>query len=221
MSIRNKFDQGLEDLKQKLIKMASLVEQQIRLSIRCLITKDTESAKSIIEKDNAVDDFEKQIERDCLLLLLKQQPIASDLRAISAALKMITDIERIGDQATDIAHIVTILSTKGEYIKKLVHIPQMAEVAIDMVQKSVKSYVNLDGSLAQEVIKQDDVVDDLFEVIKGEFIELIKKDANNGDQAIYFMMIAKYLERIADHAVNISEWVIFYLTGEHKHTKIL
>lgn len=221
MSIRNKFDQGLEDLKQKLIKMGSLVEQQIRLSIRCLITKDTESAKSIIEKDNAVDDFEKQIERDCLLLLLKQQPIASDLRAISAALKMITDIERIGDQAADIAHIVTILSTKGEYIKKLVHIPQMAEVAIDMVQKSVKSYVNLDGSLAQEVIKQDDVVDDLFEVIKGEFIELIKKDANNGDQAIYFMMIAKYLERIADHAVNISEWVIFYLTGEHKHTKIL
>jgi phosphate transport system protein len=221
MSIRNKFDQGLEELKLKIIKMGSIVEQQIRTSIKCLVTKDVDGAKLIIEADNIVDDLEKQIERDCLLLLLKQQPIASDLRAISAALKMITDMERIGDQAADIAHIATILSEKGEYIKKLVHIPAMADIAIDMVQKCVKAYVNLDINLANQVIKQDDAVDDMFELIKSEFVELIKKDANNGDQAIYFMMIAKYLERIGDHAVNISEWVIFYLTGEHKLTKIL
>jgi len=165
--------------------------------------------------------MEKKIERDSLLLLLKQQPVAKDLRSISAALKMITDMERIGDQAADIAHIVTILSEKGEYIKKLEHIPMMADMAIDMVAKSVKSYVDLDIELAKEVILKDDQVDDLFELIKKEFIDLIKKDANNGDQAIYFMMIAKYLERIGDHAVNICEWVIFYLTGEHKKSKIL
>jgi len=221
MSMRNKFDQGLEELKIDLIKMGSIVEQAIRRSIRCLVTKNIDEAWVIIEEDDIVDDLEKKIERDSLLLLLKQQPVAKDLRSISAALKMITDMERIGDQAADIAHIVTILSEKGEYIKKLEHIPMMADMAIDMVAKSVKSYVDLDIKLAREVISKDDEVDDLFELIKREFIELIKKDANNGDQAIYFMMIAKYLERIGDHAVNICEWVIFYLTGEHKKSKIL
>jgi len=219
--MRNKFDQGLEELKIDLIKMGSIVEQAIRRSIRCLVTKNIDEAWVIIEEDDIVDDLEKKIERDSLLLLLKQQPVAKDLRSISAALKMITDMERIGDQAADIAHIVTILSEKGEYIKKLEHIPMMADMAIDMVAKSVKSYVDLDIKLAREVISKDDEVDDLFELIKREFIELIKKDANNGDQAIYFMMIAKYLERIGDHAVNICEWVIFYLTGEHKKSKIL
>ena len=161
--------------------------------------------------------MEKVIESHCMRLLIQQQPVASDLRLIETALKMITDMERIGDNAEDIAEIVKYFENK-RFIKDLVHIPKMAEVTISMVKRSVEAFVNKDKDLALQVCYDDDIVDGLFITIKTELIEMIGKDSKNGEQAIDFLMIAKYLERIGDHAQNIAEWVIFAITGEHKNT---
>jgi phosphate transport system protein len=151
---------------------------------------------------------------------LQQQPVAKDLRLISAALKMITDMERIGDQAADIAQI-TIYLSKEQYIKKLVHLPQMADATIKMVTDSINAFVNKDLELAKSVYDQDDIVDDLFRTIKSELIELIHENIANGQQSLDLLMIAKYFERIGDHAVNIGEWVTFSLTGQHKKYRVI
>jgi phosphate transport system protein len=170
--------------------------------------------KKVNELEVEIDDMEKSIEAHCLKLLLQQQPVASDLRIISTALKMITDMERIGDNAEDIAEIARhILNQK--FIKDIVHIPQMAEATISMVTKSIDAFVKRDKKLAEEVCRSDDIVDNLFDVIKEELIEKIQEDRSNGEQAIDLLMIAKYFERIGDHAENIAEWVIFSITGEH------
>ena len=212
--VRERFDKQLERLNNLLIEMGNAVESSIKLAVEALIEQNAELAKSVIEGDREIDELEKEIESRCLKLILQQQPVAVDLRNISSALKMITDMERIGDQAADIAEITILLSDK-DYFKNIDHIPQMANAAIKMVKDSIDAYVKKDLDLVIEVIEYDDVVDDLFDVIKAELIELVRENADNGEQAVDFLMIAKYLERIGDHAENIAEWVYFSITGEH------
>lgn len=215
--MRNKFDQELENLNNDIIKMGGIIVKAIEISVNALIKQDTSLIKEVNELEIETDEMEKIIESKCMRLLLQQQPVASDLRLIEAALKMITDMERIGDNAEDIAEITRFFENK-KFIKDIVHIPQMAEMTISMVKRSIEAFVKKDKDLALQVCIDDDVVDDLFVTIKTELIELIRKDSNNGEQAIDLLMIAKYFERIGDHAQNIAEWVIFSLTGEHKNT---
>ncbi|WP_313755895.1 phosphate signaling complex protein PhoU [Tissierella sp.] len=212
--MRNRFDKELELLNEELIEMGNIIESSIEAAVTALIEQNIELAKRVVEGDKEVNDIEKSIERRCLKLLLHQQPVASDLRMISSALKMITDMERIGDQASDISEI-TIWLAGQEYIKQLIHIPQMAEATIKMVKDSIDAYVRKDLELVKSVIEYDDVVDNLFNIIKDELIELIRESASYGEQAIDLIMIAKYFERIGDHAQNIAEWVYYSITGEH------
>lgn len=213
--MRNKFDQELENLNLELIKMGSLIENSIELSTRSLLEQNLELIGKVNELEIEIDEMEKTIESHCLKLLLQQQPVASDLRIISTALKMITDMERIGDNSEDIAEIARFMVNQ-KFIKDLVHIPQMAEATISMVTRSVDAFVNKDKMLAEEVCRDDDIVDNLFQVVKKELIEKIHENTENGEQAIDLLMIAKYFERIGDHAENLAEWVIFSITGEHK-----
>ena len=218
--MRTRFDEQLGEMNNSLIQMGAFIENAIALATKALVEKDSILAKKAIECDNEINEMEKLIESQCLKLILHQQPIASDLRLISTALKMITDMERIGDHATDISEITLMLSD-AVYIKKLEHIPQMAQATIKMVSNSIDAYVNKDLKLANAVIKYDDVVDGLFSAVKEDLIALIHEDVKNGEQAMDLLMIAKYFERIGDHAVNIAEWVIFSITGEHKNKKII
>ncbi|NLB32928.1 MAG: phosphate signaling complex protein PhoU [Tissierellia bacterium] len=213
--MRNRFDQELDKLNLEIIKMGGLIENAIEFSAKALINQDLSLIKKVNELESEIDDMEKTIESHCLKLLLQQQPVASDLRIISTALKMITDMERIGDNAEDIAEIARFIVDQ-KFIKDLVHIPQMAEATISMVKRSVDAFVNKDKELAEEVCKSDDIVDNLFQVVKEELIEKIQENKSNGEQAIDLLMIAKYLERIGDHAENIAEWVIFSITGKHQ-----
>lgn len=212
--MRNKFDMELENLNLELIKMGSMIESSIETSAKALINQDIDLVNKVNEYEIEIDEMEKTIESHCLKLLLQQQPVASDLRLISTALKMITDMERIGDNAEDIAEIARFLVNQ-KFIKDLVHIPQMADATISMVKRAVDAFVSRDKELALEVCKDDDIVDELFQVIKKELIEKIQENTENGEQAIDLLMVAKYLERIGDHAENIAEWVIFSITGEH------
>lgn len=212
--MRNRFDRQLEQLNNELIEMGNLIEQAIQMAVNALIRKDVESAKSAIAFDQEVDRQERDIEALCMKLLLQQQPVARDLRLISAALKMITDMERIGDQASDISEI-TIVLAEEPYVKDLTLIPQMAMETTLMVTHSVEAFVQKDLKLAQSVIDNDDVVDDLFGETKSELIELIRKNTEHSEQAADLLMVAKYFERIGDHATNIAEWVIYSITGQH------
>ena len=213
--MRVRFDEQLSLLNRELLEMGSLIEQSIRSATQALIRQDVEAANAAIASDHEVDQKEREIEALCLKLLPQQQPVARDLRQISAALKMITDMERIGDQAADISGLVIYLAG-APYLKKLEHLPQMAEAAIRMVTGSLDAYVNKDLELARRVMEMDDIIDDLFDVVKNELIGLIRKNADNGSQAIDLLMIAKYFERIGDHAQNIAEWVEYAITGKHK-----
>lgn len=212
--MRNKFEMELELLNSELIEMGNLIESQIEAAVTALIDQNAELAKRVVEGDREVNEKEKEIEARCLRLLLQQQPVAKDLRLISAALKMITDMERIGDQAEDIADI-TIRLANDKYFKKLVHIPQMAKETIKMVRESINAFVERDLDLVIKVIAYDDKVDELFITIKDELIEKIREDIEHSEQAIDLLMIAKYFERIGDHSQNIGEWVYFAITGEH------
>jgi len=218
--MRTRFDEQLKEMNNSLLQMGAFIENAIALATKALVEQDCVLAKKAIDCDDEINDMEKQIESMCLKLILHQQPIASDLRIISTALKMITDMERIGDHATDISEITLMLSD-AVYIKKLEHIPQMAQATIKMVSDSIDAYVNKDLELANAVIKYDDVVDELFCMVKEDLTALIHEDVKNGEQAMDLLMIAKYFERIGDHAVNIAEWVIFSITGEHKNKKII
>lgn len=222
MTARSTFDLELEQLNLDLIKMGGMIEDAITKSIRALEASDKNIAREIIEADRGVDDIEKQIEARCLRLLMRQQPVARDLRAISTALKMITDMERIGDQAADIAEL-TIRLDSNKPFSMAKHIPEMADIATQMVRACVKSFIDNNLVLAQTTIQRDDEVDDLFNVVRDELIKTLsgEGEAERANQAIDLMMIAKYLERIGDHAVNICEWVVFYSTGLHKQTQIL
>ena len=213
--MRNRFDEQLHTLNHELLEMGALIERAIRSATDALVKQDVEAALQAIAADKEVDQAERDIESLCLKLLLQQQPVARDLRLISSALKMITDMERIGDQASDIAELVIYLS-KEPYIKELTHLSQMAENAIRMVSSALDAYVRKDVVLAQEVMGMDDAIDALFVTVKDELIALIRNDASAGSQAIDLLMIAKYYERIGDHAQNIAEWVEYALTGRHK-----
>ena len=213
--MRNRFDKQLRHLNDELIEMGDLIQDAIRNAVSALIGRDAEKAKVIIESDHQIDDKEREIESLCLKLLMQQQPVASDLRIISSALKMVTDMERIGDQASDIAEI-TITLSQFEYIKKLDHIEQMAKETMVMLMNCLEAFVNRDIDMAHKVIEHDDIVDELFAKVKRELVLLINEDVNNGEQAEDFLMIAKYFERIGDHATNIAEWVIFSISGERK-----
>lgn len=212
--MRNGFDKQLKELNTELIRMGSLIEQAIEMAISALVRQDVNKAEDTISFDDQIDEQEKKIEGLCLKLLLQQQPVAKDLRLISAALKMITDMERIGDQAADISEITTLLA-KEPYVKKLEHLEKMAKETTYMVIKSVEAFVNRDLKMAHDVIAHDDIIDKLFSEVKTELIQLINENAENGEQATDLLMIAKYFERIGDHATNIAEWVIFAITGEH------
>lgn len=210
--MRNRFDEQLEYLNVELIRMGALCEDAISYASRTLMGENN-LADQVYKTDKEIDQKERDIESLCMRLLLQQQPVAKDLRLISSALKMISDMERIGDQASDIAEIAGFI--KDRKVQSNLHIRDMAEATIKMVTESVDSFVKKDLKIAQEVIRYDDVVDDLFTKVKEELISLIKEDNSDGEFCIDLLMIAKYFERIGDHATNIAEWVEFSITGVH------
>ena len=217
--MRNKFDMQLQHLNEQLIHMGELCEVAINRATTALQKGDIEQAREVREADEEIDQMEKDIERLCLKLLLQQQPVARDLRQISAALKMITDMERIGDQASDIAEII--ISEGRVEPTEIPRIGQMSEAAAKMVRDSVTAYVEKDLELSRNVMEADDEVDKMFEENKQEPVEFIAQNkGNQGVKVIDLIMVAKYLERIADHATNIAEWVEFSITGIHKESKV-
>lgn len=216
--MRNRFDRQLMELNNELFEMGSLIEQAIEMGISALVKQDVEKAQQAIKFDEEIDQQEKTIESLCMKLLLQQQPVAKDLRLISSALKMITDMERIGDHAADISEM-TILMADSSYEKSAINIElvkDMAKETTDMVIKSVDAFVNKDVELARWVIKRDDVVDEYFAKFKQHLIHKINENVKNGEQATDMLMVAKYFERIGDHATNIAEWVIYSITGVHE-----
>ena len=213
--MRNRFDRQLKKLNDELIDMGSMIEKSIEKALVALVTQNVEKAQEVITFDLEIDRQEREIEGLCMKLLLQQQPVARDLRLISSALKMITDMERIGDQAADIAELAIFMAEKP-YIKELKHITQMGQETMVMVVTSVDAFVEKDLEKAQEVLTHDDIVDQLFDAVKSELIEMIHQDKEIGEQATDLLMVAKYFERIGDHATNIAEWVIYSITGEHE-----
>ena len=213
--MRTRFDEQLSQLNADLIDMGTMIEYAIESSASALISMDGALANRIVRFDHEVDRKERDIESLCLKLILHQQPIAKDLRFISAALKMITDMERIGDQAADIAEIVTMM-LNDDRPRITDHFSEMARVTTRMVRQSIDAFVSRDMLLARQVIHTDDVVDGLFDDVRGELINLLARNPDRGRQALDLLMIAKYFERIGDHATNIAEWVEFAITGIHK-----
>lgn len=214
--MRNRFDRQLQLLDEQLIHMGELCEIAIADATKALQEQNVEQAKAVMAADEEIDQMEKDIERLCLKLLLQQQPVARDLRRISAALKMITDMERIGDQTSDIAEIV--LSTEKVAKSDIDEIGKMAGAVSKMVRDSVTAYVSKNLELAQNVIRADDAVDLYFEDVKEKMIAYIKEEkGNHGKQIFDLIMVTKYLERIGDHATNIAEWVEFSITGVHRN----
>lgn len=214
--MRSQFDQQLARLHRELIEMGALCEQIIDMVSHALEAWDPELNAHLQPVASAIDQKERDIEDLCLKMLLRQQPVARDLRAISAALKMITDMERIGDQAEDIAEIITYLN--GRTTELLGQIREMAAASSRMVTESVDAYVNQDLAMAQAAIDHDDVVDEYFARIKALLIPWIAKKPEDSEYALDLLMISKYFERIGDHATNIAEWVIFSVTGIHQQT---
>lgn len=213
--MRRKFDSQLKKLNEQLIQMGAAIEENITASIKALVIKDIELAKHIMENDDVIDRQQRDIEGICFNLLVQQQPVAKDLRLITAAMKMVTDMERIGDHAADISEL-TVHLAENDYKIKLDTIISMATEAVDMLIKSVDAFTRKDEELACWVIEHDDVVDNLFVQVKDELIRLIKGASIDGELEIDLIMIAKYLERIADHATNIAEWVLYSLDNRVK-----
>ena len=213
--MRTRFDMELDNLNSDMIAMGALCENAISEAMKSLFTADKTAAQRTIEEDREIDQKEKDIEALCLRLLLQQQPVARDLRVISSALKMITDMERIGDQAADIAELIrhmhlTPVSRQNKHLSK------MADAAKKMVTESIDAFVKKDAALATKVLADDDLVDSLFLKLRHDIIEMIAADPGCGEEAVDVLMIAKYLERIGDHATNIAEWVLFSITGTHQ-----
>ena len=212
--MRNKFDSQLENLNLELITMGALCEDAISASVKGLLDDDDALCEKAVAAEDEINRKERDIETVCMKLLLEQQPVARDLRVISSALKMISDMERIGDQAYDIAEIAKFI--KDSNVKSRVHIKDMAAAATKMVTDSVESFVKKDVELARAVVEYYDKVDSLLNCVKDELVQLITDDRANGEFCIDLLMIAKYLERIGDHAVNIAEWVEYSITGIHR-----
>ena len=212
--MRSRFDEQLATLNKELIEMGALCEEAIADAAKALTTADEKTAAKVEPHEAEINQKERDIESLCLKMLLQQQPVARDLRQISAALKMITDLERIGDQASDIAEIITFIDKKAGVDCEPICL--MAEATIRMVTESVDAFVKRDVGIAQQAIAHDDTVDDYFLKVKRSLINMISQRPANGEHALDLLMIAKYFERIGDHAVNIAEWVIFSVTGVHK-----
>ena len=219
-SARPTFEEGLTQLNVELIKMGATVEKSIMDAVEAFKNHDEKLAKDIVAKDRIVDDMEKNIEAQCLSLILRQQPVAGDLRVVSTALKMVTDMERIGDQASDIAELIPHLG-EGDTYDACSHIPAMAQVALEMVHGAINAFVEGDVQKAKEIINKDDIVDDYFDKVKNEVADLLREKTGSVDVILNFLMIAKYFERIGDHAENICEWVEFSKTGEYKDERII
>ncbi|MFI3250896.1 MAG: phosphate signaling complex protein PhoU [Eubacteriales bacterium] len=212
--MRSKFDQQLEVLHTELISMGALCENLIATSAQALITNDIPLAKTVATKGEEVDLKERDIENLCMKLLLQQQPVAKDLRLISSALKMITDMERIGDQAEDIAQIICSNGSLNRH--NTAPVREMAQATTAMVTQSIDAFVRSDLEIAHKVIADDDIVDECFARIKSQLVNSFHKEGQEGESALDLLMIAKYFERIGDHATNIAEWVVFSITGSHK-----
>jgi len=220
MSARLGFDYELQLLKDNLAEMGHLIQNAIDKCMYAFKTQDETLAKEIIAGDRDINDIEKTIEARCLSLILKQQPVARDLRIVTTALKVVTDMERIGDQAADIAELI--LREKRDEIYNLTeHIPEMAKETKLMVGDAVEAFINVDIEKAQEIKLRDDVVDDLFDKVKDEVVAILRKSSEQVDQCVDILMIAKYFERIGDHAVNICEWTEFNVTGSVNNIRIL
>ena len=217
--MRSKFDEQLKILNQEMMFMGSMIEDSIQKAIDALMSQDKELARKIMESDSDVDHEHKKIEGICFNLLMQQQPVARDLRVISAAMKMVTDMERIGDHAADISEM-TIMMHSTSYPSQLEDIKKMASETVLMLIRSIEAYVEKDMEKARKVIAHDDVVDELFDRNKSDIIEMIHKDPTQGEQAVDLLMIAKYFERIGDHATNIAEWVIFALDDKKINTEV-
>lgn len=208
--MRSKFDEQLMELNKEMIEMGNEIVQSISMAIQALIHRDEELAKAIMDGDSKIDHRQKKIENICFNLLIQQQPVARDLRTVTAAMKMVTDMERIGDHAADISEM-TILMGEKSYIEKVVHINKMASETMIMLNHSIEAYVERDRQKARDVIKHDDVVDALFDETKRDIIQMILDNPSEGEEATDLLMVAKYFERIGDHATNIAEWVIYSL----------
>ena len=215
--MRELYTQQLTTMKTRLIQMGAMCEDAISCSVKGMLHGDAELLKKVESTELDINQMEREIERLCMRLLLMQQPVASDLRSVSSALKIISDLERIGDQAEDIAEIITYMDCECANSTLL---REMAKDTIKMVTESVDAYVRRDTELAKLVIAEDDIVDDYFAKVKKELIAQIAENPAGGEQTLDFLMIAKYFERIGDHAVNIAKWVIFSVTGVHKNSEI-
>lgn len=212
--MRSKFDGQLEQLNKKMIEMSALCEKLIAKASYALLREDADLAKQVIVDGEGVDQSEREIEGLCVKLILQQQPVAGDLRQISTALKMVTDIERIGDHAEDIAEIIPFLQNQDAESFQLIR--KMSQATIQMVRQSIDAFVRKDIKLAEDVIAQDDIVDVFFLKMKSLLIKMIAENSGKGEFALDLLMISKYFERIGDHAVNIAEWVIYSVTGKRK-----
>lgn len=208
--MRSKFDEQLLELNKEMIEMGNKIIESIKNAIDALVTRNEIEARTIMEGDVEVDRLQKKIENICFNLLIQQQPVARDLRTVTAAMKMVTDMERIGDHAADISEI-TILMGQGSQIERFEHISKMATETMIMLNHSIEAYVEKDIEKAKEVISHDDIVDTLFDEAKKDVIQLILNSPNEGEEATDLLMVAKYFERIGDHATNIAEWVIYSL----------
>lgn len=208
--MRRRFEEQLSDLNKELMNMASQVQGSIQKAIGALLKQDIELAQKVINNDKEIDRQKKNIESKCFTLLMQQQPVASDLRMISAALRMVTDMERIGDHAADISEL-TIMLANEPYIKNLEHISKMASETMYMLITGMESFMDKDMEKAKKVISHDDIIDELFTETKRELIDLIHQDKNNGEQATDLLMVAKYFERIGDHTTNIAKHILFSL----------
>ncbi|WP_306771713.1 phosphate signaling complex protein PhoU [Agathobacter rectalis] len=208
--MRSKFDEQLKKLNEEMMHMGSMIEESIQKAIEAFIHQDSDSAKAIMEGDSEIDREQKKIESLCFNLLM-QQPVARDLRTISAAMKMVTDMERIGDHAADISEMTILMSSDKPYRVNIEHVKSMASETMLMLIRAIEAYVEKNNDKARIVMKQDDVVDDLFDKVKAELIDFIREHPEDGEQAEDLLMVAKYFERIGDHATNIAEWVEFAL----------
>ena len=213
--MREYFDIELANLNNQLIGMGTLVKSAIRNAVEIIANNSSELLDKAREQEELINTSERKIQNHCIRLLLHQAPVANDLREVSSALKMITDLERIGDQAIDIAEVSQYIKSRNNVIN-VTHIDEMATQASKMVTLAIDAFVKKDFELAKKVSKSDDVIDELFDKVKKETVEIIQRDKALGEEAIDLMMIAKYLERIGDHAVNIAEWVAFSITGSRE-----
>lgn len=213
MPVRHEFERELNRLHKDIIKMGAFIEESITNTIEALKTQNIELAENVIKNDDLIDDMERKIERECLITIVRQQPIATDLRDIASILKIVTDLERIADHCEDIS-VYVIKLAKIEPIVTLEHIPAMAEAVKGMISDTIDAYVRKDLVLAQEIIQRDDIIDQHFYDVVDKLVAIMEEDGTKARACTHHLFISKYLERMADHATNIAEWIVYFVTGE-------